>query len=483
MKKIYSPLRLTLITLILSTNTHATNQTPDKGLIDDFIEYVGEFFHISSKPKPKPKFNYDATLVGFVNFADGIGRHPILFKDCLDKTVKLNFLSTRNIPPTVEDAQLSLPRLDQENKADVGAVAILTDILADKALNIYQRMPDSPIKIAYTMFESTEIPKNWVAILNKKFDMAVVPDQFLVEVYQECGVEIPVFVLPLPLMLQDFLQMKNQHTPHKPFTFGFSGGLWKRKNHLRVIDAFAQEFGSDDNVKLILHGRFGEPEIIKAINDKIIQLNLTNVEFVVGPYTHEEYLNFFKSIDCYVSLSMGEGFSITPREALACAKPCIISNNTAQATICNTGSVRIIESTIPVPAFYDSHYTNAYIMQHGLDQIKNFNYNFSSLNKLLSTSEEGLEWRSGEIGLQFDCATSDVRVAMRDIYQNYDAYKTNARHGQEWVKQYLAENLHALYVNLIKPKTIKFDTKNSITKDGLTTNSESLYKKYKAIAR
>ena len=57
-----------------------------------------------------------------------------------------------------------------------------------------------------------------------------------------------------------------------------SGGFWKRKNHIRVLDAFAGEFGNSKKVKLRLHGRFGEEEIIKELDDKIAQYGLTNVE-------------------------------------------------------------------------------------------------------------------------------------------------------------------------------------------------------------
>jgi len=203
---------------------------------NSIVDFFDDIFHFSQQNAPQ--FNYDVTLVGFVNFADGIGRHPILFKECLENQVKMNFLSTRNIPAEIEDAQLGLPRLNPAHKQDIGAIAILTDILADKALNIYKKMPDSLIKIAYTMFEATEIPCNWPTILNKNFDMAVVPDSFLCDVYRKCGVKIPMFVLPLPLILHDFLKVRPRPAPHKKFVFGMTGGFWKRKNHIRVLEAF-----------------------------------------------------------------------------------------------------------------------------------------------------------------------------------------------------------------------------------------------------
>lgn len=447
-----------------------------KHFIHDLVEWVEDFFHVG--PQHTPRFKYDATLVGFVNFADGIGRHPILFKECLEGSASMNFLSTRDIPPAVEDAQLGLPRLNPENKEDIGAVAILTDILADQALNIYEKMPDSLIKVAYTMFESTDIPKNWVSILNNKFDIAVVPDPFLVDLYRKCGVTIPTFVLPLPLMLKDFLAMNKTNMPHRPFTFGFTGGLWKRKNHIRVLEAFAQEFGNRSDVRLVLHGRFGEADIIKSLTNTIIEKNLNNVELIVGPYSHEEYLNFFKSIDCYVSLSMGEGFSITPREAIACGTPCIITNNTAQTTICSAGSVRVVESAIPVPAFYDAHYDNEYITTYGLDQIKQYKGILGTFNNPFLDEDIDITCRAGFVGNQFDCTTEAVQEAMRDMYVNYQDYLDKAPYGKVWVKQYLKENLQKLYGTLVKPQSVYLGNQNKITQDGLMTNSRALYEKY-----
>ncbi|MFA6535686.1 MAG: glycosyltransferase [Candidatus Babeliales bacterium] len=447
----------------------------------NLVDYVQDVFHISHHGAPK--FKYDVTLVGFVNFADGIGRHPILFKECLGSNIKMNFLSTRDISAEVEDAQLGLPRLDPANKKDVGAVAILLDILADKELNIYKKVPDSHIKIAYTMFESTEIPNNWAQILNNKFDMAVVPDQFLVDVYKNCGVQIPIFVLPLPLMLKKFFELELQTQAHKPFVFGMSGGFWKRKNHIRVLDAFAREFGNSKKVKLRLHGRFGEEAIIKELSDKIAEYGLTNVELIVKPYNWDEYLEFFKSLDCYVFLSMGEGFSVTPREALACGKPCILTNNTAQTTICNSGSVSVVRSEILVPAIYDCHYDNFATRDLKLENLKRFLQisSFEVLDNISIDDEDDFLLKSGNIGYQFDCTLRDARKAMREVYKHYDEYLEKASYGREWVKSYLQENLSSKYVSLVKPESIVLGKQNIIGDNFLVTDSKKLYEKYKYI--
>ncbi len=441
----------------------------------DMFNYVEDVFNI--KPGSTSRFKYDATLVGFVNSADGIGRHPILFKECLEKNVKMNFLSTRNIPAEIEDSQLGLARLDLANKQDIGAVSILLDIIADKELNIYKKMPDSPIKIAYTMFESTAIPDNWVSILNNKFDMAIVPDQYLIEVYKNCGVQIPIFVLPLPLMLQKFLDSTSQVRDHKPFVFGMTGGFWKRKNHIHVLKAFAREFGNSQRVRLKLHGRFGKDEIIKELYDEIAKYQLTNVEVIVKPFTSDEYLNFFQSLDCYVLLSMGEGFSITPREALACGIPCILTDNTAQKTICNSGSVRVVRSEYLVPAIYDCHYSNR-VADQTLD-VADRSLQISNCDALVA--DEDFLLRSGDIGYQFDCTLHDAREAMRDVYKNYSDYLEKASYGREWVKCYLKEKLIDKYVSVVKPETVILGKENIIGDKFLMTNSKKLYEKYKYI--
>lgn len=454
--------------------------TLEDAISNNFNNLINIFENLfQEKPYTKPIFNYDATLVGFVNSGDGIGNHPILFKKCLGNTIKLNFASTRNIPTDIEDAQLGLPRLDPARPQDIGAVSILTDILADKALNLHEKVPNSIIKIAYTMFESTEIPYNWATILNKKFDMAVVPDQFLVEVYKKSGVQIPIFVLPLPLLLHDFLTLQKHKSCKKPFVFGLSGGFWERKNHMRALEAFAEEFGNNPDVMLRIHGRFGEPEIINALANKIIEYNLSNVELIVKPYTRAEYLEFFSSLDCYVFLSKGEGFSITPREALACATPCILTNNTAQITICSSGAVRVVPSNILVPAFYDCHYDGSY----GYNYIDSLIQKNSMLNgqKSIDLDIDDLISRSGYVGYQFDCSVKDARKAMRSVYKNYAYYLKKAQIGKEWVKHYLPENLSSKYISLVKPESVHLGEENIIGDTFLITTSKELHAKYQYI--
>ena len=163
-----------------------------------------------------------------------------------------------------------------------------------------------------------------------------------------------------------------------------------------LIDAFAQEFGNEKDVCLKLHGRSGLPYCINAIKRKLQDINAKNIILIEHSFNNDEHVHFMSSLDCYVFVSKGEGFSITPREALALGIPCILTNHTAHSTICNTGYVRPVLSDIMEPAYYDC---------------------FGSY-----------------CGYQFNTSTEELRQALRDVYNNYKYYLKKAHKGREWVR-------------------------------------------------
>ena len=381
--------------------------------------------------------SYDLTLVGSIAYLSGIERIPITVIDMLKDTLKINhyptkYITRNNINPEV------LAIINNPDKTP-GTVALLTDQIWLPNYAFYQKMPNTKIKLAYSMIESTQIPREWVDILNKNFDAVIVPDEWLIQVYTSSGVRIPIFVLPLPLYLEDFLKKPiKKYIPARPFTFGTSAACSRGKNLELLIDAFKKEFGSNPHVQLVIHSRGGAQ--FEHIKIKIAQLASTNIRGIFRPIAHEYYVHFMSNIDCYVQISQGEGYSITPREALALGKPCILSNNTAHTTICNTGFVRNIHANKQVSAYYDT------FGQH--------------------------------VGHKFDCELADVCAALRDVYTNYTVYTQKAELGRVWVQKYLRANLKLYYLTLIKPQKVVLSNVNNITPGVLTTNSKILYQKY-----
>lgn len=382
--------------------------------------------------------DYDLTIVGSLNFSGSISRLPIYIMDMLkENNLKINFIPTSQC--SLDDTSHYVKKIFYDKNKTPGKVALLTDILHYYAGNPHLKVPHySKIKIAYSMLESSRIPPAWTKILNDKFDAVVVPDEFLIEVYQNSGVKIPIFVLPIPLILEELLNKPEKQQVNKPFVFGCSAVNWDRKNIHHLIQSFSGVYRNSKDVVLKIHTRiYRQDNDLKGL---IRNLRITNVELIEKNLSWNEYVKFLESLDCYVLLSKGEGFSITPREALALGIPCILSNNTGQKTICDSGFVYPVESRKEEPAFYDVF---------------------------------GLY-----CGNQFNCEIKDAMNALTYVYENYQEMLDKAKLGRIWVKQYLLNNLKNKYLNLIKPKKLILGDQNLITDDFLMTNSEKLYNKY-----
>lgn len=300
-------------------------------------------------------------------------------------------------------------------------------------------MPNSKIKIAYTMIETTQIPNEWTSIINNHFDAIVVPDTNLIDVYKNSGVRKPIFAIPHPIYIDEFLAHPLKTRPNDEFVFGIACVLSNNKNCELLVDAFINEFGNTPNVKLKIQSPWNN-DVAAKIRKKIKSRHIKNIEMHLKSVPWKEYISFMKTLDCYVLVSKGEGFSVTPREALALGIPAIISNNTAHKTICQTGYVYGVPSDI-------------------------------------------LEKHTGEFygsscGYCYNCKIEDVQKALREVYSNYNLYLEKAHQGREWVKQYRGENLKKRYINLFKPETLLLGNNNIVTDDYVMTTDNSLYLKY-----
>lgn len=385
---------------------------------------------------------YDLTVVGTVGHADGLARISVGVMDLLKDDLKINCIPTYI---NLKDINKDIQNIISKPNKQPGTVSFFSSPLwySNDPL-LFKKVPKSKIKIAYSMLESTSIPPEWVEILNSKFDAVAVPDHFLVEVYANSGVTIPIFELPLGMYLDDFLLKPKRQRPSYPFVFGTTVSCDERKNFSLMIQSFAEEFGNVEGVVLKLNSRQGSADYY---SDLIKSLGVSNIIFTHDILNKAQYIEFIDSFDCFINIAKGEGFSLCPREALALGIPCVITNNSSQITICKSGLVRAVPSNILEP-------TNYWGMFGGQ-----------------------------QVGYFSSCYKEDVKLALRDVYTNYPIYLNKSEAGPEWVSQYCWPNLKMKYLNLLKPKKIIHGEANEITDDYLMTNSYKLYKKYKKTFR
>lgn len=382
--------------------------------------------------------HFDVSYVGFYKMADGIGRRAISQVQMLKNAVKVNFIPSQ--PGVKDDIDPKILSIFNGQDKTPGTVMIFVDTLhGHEKTPYYGKSSQCKIKYIYITIESTCAPASWVKIINKFFDGVLVPDEWSINSLKDSGVTKPIFVLPEVCFLESFLQEPLQEKPHQPFTFGVTATAWPYKNYDLLLEAFAAEFKNSADVKLKTHNTFMKNAHL--VERKIEQLGLSNITATHGPLNMGDYKAHMKSIDCYVLVSKGEGFSLTPREALALGRPCILANHTAQKTLCKTGFVRPVPATI--------------IEKH-----------------------DGNNYSGEDVCTVFNCSVDDLRAALRDVYENYNSYVSKAIKGREWVQRYLAPNLLPRYLSVIKPKRVLFGENNEATDEYLMTNSRELYNAY-----
>lgn len=400
---------------------------------------------------------YDLTIAGFVEMADGLGKQSVELIESLQDGYRLSFVHTR--PPRPSDvSRLSTSTrtiLETSGIKRPGRVLLYFDAVCPlpkdetptvqfwKRLGLEER-DSRQIRMAYSMFESSRIAENWVYYLNSCFDLVVVPDEFLVKVYKDSGVTIPIFVLPLGVDLHEFLEAPMKGMPHRPFVFATFGTCDPRKNQLLLVRAFYDAFGNDPHVLLKLCWRHATSEYRSAVLAEIAAKKMTNVLIEEGPVDKREYVRRFSTIDCLVNITLGEGFSIQPREAMALGIPVIVSNNTAQATICGSGLAEGVPATVAQPARYPF---------------------------------------PGAFGVQYACTVDDVAQSLRRVYQQYDQYLSLGPQMRQWAAQYDYPALRSLYERLVHPSRVICGETNGFISDGLVTTSRALAAKYRKVLK
>lgn len=412
-----------------------------------FMQHVFIFIFLTCRLFP----NHDLSIVGNVCFADGLGRQSIGIAECLHNVISINYLGGCKSLKGLENVAPAVRSVFLKGDKTPGNVIFYETLIPES--DFYKRLPKNRIRIAYSMTESTQISPQWAHALNTHFDVVAVPSQFLIDVFKQSGVVIPIYCLPLGVYLNPFFSSKKSaKTVRRPFVFGSTECLVKRKNLGKLIQAFIEVFGNNPDVVLRLNGRNFWMSMFSDLKKMVEVSKVKNIELTEKTLGWDEYVSFMASLDCLVNISFGEGYSIIPREAMAMGIPCLLTNNFAQKELCDSGFVKAIVADIPYKA-----------------------------NSLLPSSTNkygGGEWLTGYC---YDCSLINVKKGLQEMYANYEFWFSLAQKNREWVRQFTWEGLQKKYLMLVKPKKIVLGNSDSISDECLETKSVALYAKYKQL--
>lgn len=202
---------------------------------------------------------------------------------------------------------------------------VLSENFQDQKIGILYNYPygvismRSDVRIIYTMFESDKIPEEWADYLLMA-DEVLVPSTWCQKVFAKAGVKSTVVPLGYNDKMFQYVERSIASEVKRPFTFIHYDSFNLRKGWAEVFKAFTEEFTPDEPVRLVLK------TAQNAVTVPIMKSQYPNIDTITGTLPERELVELMARADCMVYPSRGEGFGITPLEAMATGMPAIVPN-------------------------------------------------------------------------------------------------------------------------------------------------------------
>jgi len=191
---------------------------------------------------------------------------------------------------------------------------------------MHRRVTNLRKKIAYATFESFAPPKDWITYINRT-DAAIAPSDFNQKTFLHQGVSRPVHKIPHAIDFRLWNENVTKMREYDRFTFLFVGTWRKRKGWDLLLEAWAREFSSKDNVQLVIKTDKNEKAQNEAINYlRKIKKDYAPILFEKEIFDEITIPSFFRSADCFICPTLGEGFGLPAAQSMALKIPVIITD-------------------------------------------------------------------------------------------------------------------------------------------------------------
>ncbi len=193
----------------------------------------------------------------------------------------------------------------------------------------YQDFYDKNIpKIAYTVWETTQLPKKFFNKLNE-FDEVWVPSKWQKECHINQGYpDHKIKIVNEGVDSKIFKPKNNKTEKDDTFKFLVVGRWCHRKSTEKIIKTWIDTFDKNDDIKLILSvDNFDNPEdSYKNTRERLKGYGLEDKRIEVVSYTDRNtYRDSIRDVDVLLSCSRGEGWNLPLIEAIASGTPVIYS--------------------------------------------------------------------------------------------------------------------------------------------------------------
>ncbi len=184
-------------------------------------------------------------------------------------------------------------------------------------------------KIGYTMLEVDGFPEEWVRQANR-MDEVWVPNELNRQGFLECGLKRPIYKLPLGVDTHYFHPgIKAYRNLRGEFVFLSVMEWGERKEPWLLLKAFSETFHAGEPVRLLCKviNRDLAVNVQRSIRRLELQASGGRISYLFNlEFPHYQLGSLYRSADCFVATSRGEGWDMPLMEAMACGLPAIATD-------------------------------------------------------------------------------------------------------------------------------------------------------------
>lgn len=294
----------------------------------------------------------------------------------------------------------------QKKKENPEAIQIVQSIP-----DMFRRVKKKKKFIGLVAFEGNEMPLRWIDKMND-CDAIVAPSQFCCDTFDL--VDVPVFCVPHCLNFDLYHHEVIPKYKYDKFTFFFCGTWKERKGWKILLNAWNAEFAGNSDVMLII--KTSDLALAKSGIHHLLKRKIDNIHFLTKILLDEELPSLFKSFNCLVLPTIGEGFGLPGLQSLAVGVPIITTNYSGVQeyatydTACLLEPENYVKSKRPIDGYYQ--FVGQKWPVISVDQLRSrMRYVYTYYNEFKGQAEQCREWLIKKFGYE------TIKEKMKEIIE------------------------------------------------------------------